>query len=154
MSRLVRLATTAEHLPLADLWRRSVEATHHFLSVKDIDTLYPEVRDIYLPAAALWVVVESGVIRGFIGLGGSTVYTDTSYRKVEMLFVDPPARATGIGSALLDFASHRYGRLCVDVNEQNPEARGFYEAKGFVARVRSALDGQGRPFPLLHMYRK
>ena len=47
----------------------------------------------------------------------------------------------------------REGPLTVDVNEQNPAALGFYEALGFVVVGRSPLDGDGRPFPLLHMLR-
>lgn len=41
--------------------------------------------------------------------------------------------------------------LSVDVNEQNPQAVGFYLHYGFVQTGRSPLDGEGRPFPLLHM---
>jgi putative acetyltransferase len=37
------------------------------------------------------------------------------------------------------------------VNEQNPQAVGFYEHIGFLITGRSTLDGQGKPFPLLHM---
>jgi ribosomal protein S18 acetylase RimI-like enzyme len=47
----------------------------------------------------------------------------------------------------------RDGDLTVDVNEQNPAARGFYEALGFVVVGRSPLDEGGRPFPVLHMRR-
>ena len=39
----------------------------------------------------------------------------------------------------------------VDVNEQNPQALGFYRHLGFEQVGRSPLDGQGRPFPLLHL---
>jgi putative acetyltransferase len=48
----------------------------------------------------------------------------------------------------------RDGDLTVDVNEQNPAARGFYEALGFVVVGRSPLDDGGRPFPILHMRRQ
>lgn len=37
------------------------------------------------------------------------------------------------------------------MNEQNPQAVGFYLHYGFVQTGRSPLDGEGRPFPLLHM---
>ncbi|MDA4833452.1 GNAT family N-acetyltransferase, partial [Enterobacter hormaechei] len=37
------------------------------------------------------------------------------------------------------------------VNEQNPDAHGFYRHCGFVAVGRSERDGSGRPFPLIHM---
>ncbi|MFU6774762.1 GNAT family N-acetyltransferase, partial [Pseudomonas aeruginosa] len=41
--------------------------------------------------------------------------------------------------------------LSVDVNEQNPQACGFYRHYGFRQTGRSATDSAGRPFPLLHM---
>ena len=39
------------------------------------------------------------------------------------------------------------------VNEQNPQARGFYEHMGFAVRERSELDEQGNPYPILFMER-
>jgi putative acetyltransferase len=41
--------------------------------------------------------------------------------------------------------------MTVDVNEQNTKAVGFYERIGFKRTGRSRLDGQGRPYPLLHL---
>jgi putative acetyltransferase len=38
----------------------------------------------------------------------------------------------------------------VDVNEQNPQAIGFYEHIGFKKVARSPLDEQGKPYPLFH----
>jgi putative acetyltransferase len=37
------------------------------------------------------------------------------------------------------------------VNEQNDQAVGFYRRMGFEVASRSAEDGLGQPFPLLHM---
>ena len=39
----------------------------------------------------------------------------------------------------------------VDVNEQNPQALGFYEHVGFEVFKKSEFDEQGNPFPILHM---
>lgn len=39
----------------------------------------------------------------------------------------------------------------MDVNEQNAQARGFYEHEGFEVIGRSETDEQGEPFPILHM---
>jgi putative acetyltransferase len=47
----------------------------------------------------------------------------------------------------------RYPALILDVNEQNPPAAGFYARQGFVVVGRSETDGEGRPFPLLHLNR-
>lgn len=38
-----------------------------------------------------------------------------------------------------------------DVNEHSPRAVSFYLANGFVIHSRSETDGQGNPFPLLHL---
>jgi hypothetical protein len=39
----------------------------------------------------------------------------------------------------------------LDVNEQNPQALGFYFKQGFEVIGRSEVDGMGQPYPLLHM---
>ena len=61
-------------------------------------------------------------------------------------------RAYARGRALVDHGKRQVpGELNVDVNEANPGARAFYAAYGFVEVARSATDGAGRPFPLLHL---
>ena len=79
---------------------------------------------------------------GFMGCNGP---------QVEMLFVDPACFRCGIGAALLAHAKAAHKRLTLDVNEQNPQALTFYERQGFGIVGRSAQDGQGMPYPLLHM---
>ena len=36
----IRQATACDHMALADLWRRSVEATHHFLPSGEVERLF------------------------------------------------------------------------------------------------------------------
>lgn len=43
------------------------------------------------------------------------------------------------------------GTKFVDVNEQNEQGVEFYRHMGFHVINRSEYDGQGRPFPLLHL---
>ncbi len=132
---------------LAQLWLRSVRATHDFLDEATVLALYPEVRDHYLPAVTLWLAEEaSGLCLGFMGLQVHEQGAD-----VAMLFIDPAARGQGLGRRLLDQARADHGALTVDVNEQNPQAWEFYRHYGFEQTGRSPLDGQGRPFPLIHM---
>lgn len=65
----IRKRVDADNTALVDLWERSVRATHDFLSEADIVELYPQVRDLYLPAVEVWVLVDDdGVAQGFIGL--------------------------------------------------------------------------------------
>jgi putative acetyltransferase len=68
-----------------------------------------------------------------------------------MLFVDAREHGRGVGSALLSFVVANSGVTQVDVNEQNAQAVEFYRRRGFAIVGRSARDGQGRPYPLLHM---
>jgi putative acetyltransferase len=134
----------ADDTVLGALWERSVRATHDFLPEDDIQRLLPLVRDTYLPMPALdvWVFEDSQGLAGFIATGG---------HNVEMLFIDPDRRGQGIGRQLLEHARARHDTLTVDVNEQNPQAVGFYLHYGFIQVARSPLDGEGKPFPLLHM---
>ena len=72
---------------------------------------------------------------------------------IEMLFIHPDHFRRGGGKMLIEHAQSMYLTVRLDVNEQNPQARRFYESQGFVVSGRSETDGQGRPFPLLHMQR-
>lgn len=140
---IIRQGIAADHPLLLDIWLRAVRATHHFLQPADIQALIAPLRDSYLPAVALSVAVDTdNTPLGFIGLSDD---------HVEMLFVDPDLHGQGIGRALLDHVRASRQALSVDVNEQNPQAVGFYLHYGFVQTGRSPLDGEGRPFPLLHM---
>ena len=140
---IIRQGIAADYQQLLDIWLRAVRATHHFLQPSDIDALLPQLQDVYFPAVELWVAVDTDdQPLGFIGFNEN---------HVEMLFVDPERHGQGIGRALLDFGRQSRNAMSVDVNEQNPEATGFYEHYGFVQTGRSPLDGEGRPFPLLHM---
>ncbi|CAB5584226.1 Uncharacterized N-acetyltransferase YjaB [Pseudomonas putida] len=140
---IIRQATNADHPYLLNIWLRSVRATHHFLKESDIEELLPQLRDIYLPAVELWVAVDAeDCPLGFVGLNEN---------HVEMLFIEPGLRGKGIGRTLLDHARRSRSQMSVDVNEQNPDAVGFYLHYGFIQTGRSPLDGEGRPFPLLHL---
>ena len=126
---------------LMDVWESSVRATHLFLEEADIVNLRPLVRD-GLNAVPLFAAMDAhGRIGGFAGVAGDML---------EMLFVHARARGRGIGRALLVRAVDA-GVTRLDVNEQNPDALGFYRHMGFEVVGRSPVDGQGRPFPLLHM---
>ncbi len=70
---------------------------------------------------------------------------------MEALFVDPEVRGQGVGAALVRHGLSRQPNMTTDVNEQNGQAVGFYEWMGFRRIGRSLLDGQGRPYPLIHL---
>ncbi|MGK3137931.1 acetyltransferase [Pantoea trifolii] len=128
---------------ITTVWEASVRATHHFLQDADIRALRPLVREQYLPMVELRIYRdEEQSIVGFLGVAEN---------RLEMLFVAPQVFGLGIGKQLLRFAIEQMNVSELDVNEQNPQALGFYQHQGFVITGRSPLDGQGNPFPLLHL---
>lgn len=120
-----------------------MRATHHFLSDADINSLKPLILEHYFDAVDLRVAKDGDdKIIGFIGV---------AEQNIEMLFISPAHRNKGVGSLLLKNAIKNQGASKVDVNEQNLHAIGFYQHLGFSIVGRSPFDGQGNPFPLLHL---
>ena len=107
---------------LIDVWEKSVRETHLFLSNKEID----EIKN-FVPMALKLVphlIIESdanGVPIAFMGIDD---------RKLEMLFIDLREQGKGLGRKLLEHGITNYGVKEVVVNEQNPQAKGFYEHMG------------------------
>jgi putative acetyltransferase len=133
----------SEYQTLVEVWEASVRATHHFLKEEDILYFRPLILNSYLDAVMLRCAKDNqGKILGFLGV---------SENNLEMLFIHPDNRGMGIGSKLLNYAIEELQVQKVDVNEQNEEALGFYLKKGFEVVGRSALDGSGKPYPILHM---
>ncbi|MGF1751724.1 GNAT family N-acetyltransferase [Vibrio cionasavignyae] len=128
---------------MLNVWENSVRATHNFITEEDIEFFKPIIIEQAFPAVTLRCVKdESGSIQGFVGVHGS---------KIEMLFILNKARGQGVGKALLQHAIEQLGATKVEVNEQNPQAVGFYDHMGFRVVSRSPLDDMGKPFPILHM---
>ena len=95
----------------------------------------------------LWVVCQKDTQEpvGFMGIQD---------RKIEMLFLHPAHFRKGLGRKLVQQAFDELDVEYVDVNEQNPEAKRFYERMGFEVFKRNELDSEGRAFPILEMKRK
>lgn len=132
----------AEWPALVSIWRSAVAATHEFLSAEDIDYYEKRLAGEYLGLVELTVADVGGIPAGFSGVADG---------KLEMLFIDQQHRGHGVGSALLQDAIAKIPGLLVDVNEQNPQAVGFYHHRGFITLGRSETDSDGRPFPILHL---
>ena len=140
-------ALRADWPALTALWEASVRATHHFLAEADIREIRAALEPEYFPQVELWVARGTGgQPLAFLG-----VSEGAAQARVEMLFVHPAAFGHGHGTRLLRHAVEELGASEVDVNEQNPAALAFYRARGFTVTGRSERDGQGRPFPLLHL---
>lgn len=136
-------AEKADYLQLIEIWEASVRATHDFLAEEDLLELKPLILEQYFDAVELTCARDGdGTILGFCGVHDGAI---------EMLFIAPEARGTGVGSLLASHAIQNQGATRVDVNEHNRQAIGFYQHMGFAVTGRSPLDGQGKPYPLLHM---
>ena len=68
-----------------------------------------------------------------------------------MLFLLPCERGKGLGKRLLQYGINNYGIITLTVNEQNPQAVGFYRHMGFEIYKRTDNDEEGNPYPLLYM---
>ncbi|PHS62403.1 MAG: acetyltransferase [Thalassobium sp.] len=136
-------AKPSEYPQLIEIWEASVRATHDFLAEQDLVELKPLILEQYFAAVELTVAKDTDAqILGFIGV---------SEGNIEMLFIAPDSRGLGVGKLLTCYAINNQQATRVDVNEQNEQALGFYQHLGFSVIGRSPLDGQGKPYPLLHM---
>lgn len=127
---------------LTALWETSVRATHYFLTEDDIQKLAPFVKAALSGIKTLIIVNDHSDPVAFMG-----IETD----KIEMLFVSPDYLGKGIGRKLAAIGITQYKVRYVDVNEQNPQAVGFYRHIGFEIFERTEQDEQGNPFPILKM---
>jgi putative acetyltransferase len=142
----IRRSSPEDAPALLEIWRRAVDATHDFLAPKDRQAIDALLAEHYFPTCDLLVAVDkAGAPIAFLGGSGRTI---------DALWVDPSVHGQGVGTCLLEeFAAGGAGTLEVDVNEQNHGVRQFYEKRGFRVVGRSALDGEGRPYPLLRLAR-
>ena len=122
-----------------------MRATHAFLSAQEILAIRDVVPQALAGVETLVVALEGSVPQGFMGAQAG---------RLEMLFLAPEARGRGLGRQLLEEAIARYSVEELTVNEQNPQAVGFYEHLGFRTYKRTELDEEGRPYPLLYMRRE
>lgn len=131
---------------LVNVWEESVRATHLFLSDDEINRIKAHVPQALAGVTHLIIAEdENGAPIAFMGIENGTL---------EMLFVAPKERGKGVGKRLILYGIERCGVERLAVNEQNPQAKGFYERMGFQVYKRTARDEQGNPYPLLHMRRK
>jgi putative acetyltransferase len=84
-------------------------------------------------------------------LGNPVAFMGVNPPMLEMLFVAPDQRGKGVGKHLIRYGIDHLGVTRLAVNEQNPQAKGFYEHMGFTVYKRTDHDEQGQPYPLLYM---
>ena len=128
------------------IWKASVRATHLFLSDAEVRKITGYVPQAMTLVSHLVIAErEADCPVAFMGVEG---------QRLEMLFLSPEKRGTGLGRQLLDYGIRRYDIREVTVNEQNPQAVGFYKDMDFAVYKRTDLDEAGDPYPFLYMKRQ
>lgn len=142
MSHPIRLALAENYPRIMEIWESAVKATHHFLAEEDFIYFKKVIPQDYLPDLEVYLIMENGIAEGFAAVAEG---------HLEMLFIHNDVRGKGLGRTLYKFMKDTTGLTKVDVNEQNPQAIGFYEKMGFRQTGRSEKDGSGKDYPIIHM---
>lgn len=128
---------------LLEVWEDSVKATHLFLSTEEIKNIKEYVPQALKEIEHLIIMEnENHTPVAFMGI------EDT---KLEMLFIRNSERKKGLGKQLLNYGIEKYNVNEITVNEQNPNAKEFYEHMGFKIYKKTEFDEQGNPYPIWYM---
>lgn len=141
IKEIIKLNQSTEQ-ELLTIWESSVRATHKFLNNDEILQIRNYVPQAFKQVEHLLIIIDHEQIKGFMGING---------QKVEIFFINAKARGKGYGRKLLNYGMQKLNIDELAVNEQNPQAVGFYEHLGFKVVERSATDDQGNPYPILRM---
>ena len=128
---------------LLKIWEDSIKSTHLFLSNEEIENIKKYVPQALNKVQHLVIIKdEFNMPIAFMGIEN---------QKLEMLFIKNSEREKGLGKQLINYGIENYNINELAVNEQNPQAKGFYEHMGFKTYKRTELDEQGNPYPILYM---
>ena len=116
---------------LLEVWEDSVKATHLFLSNEEIKNIKEYVPQALKEIEHLIIMEnENNTPIAFMGIEG---------KKLEMLFIKNSERGKGLGKQLLNYGIEKYDVNELTVNEQNPNAKGFYEHMEFKTYKRTEV---------------
>lgn len=111
---------------LIDIWRKANALAHPFLADDFVEYVAKAMREIFLPNAQTWVIVEHNQPLGFIAL----LEGETGW-EIGGLFLAPDHHGKGLGQKMVNHAVDLHGSLSVEVFEQNTIGRQFYDRYGF-----------------------
>ncbi|MDO4363310.1 MAG: GNAT family N-acetyltransferase [Clostridia bacterium] len=146
--KIKKIINKTEHIidTLLGIWENSVRSTHKFLTDAEIENIKKYVPSALYSVDELYTAEsDDGQITGFMGINSN---------RLEMLFVSSTNIGRGYGKLLLLYGIKNCGVNELTVNEQNPDAVGFYRYMGFEVYKRTDTDEEGNLYPLLYMKRK
>ena len=138
----IRAALEADYPAIMRIWENSVRATHDFLKEEDLQLYKKLIPIAYLPQLKAFIMESNAHPCAFFAVSDDNL---------EMLFVDTEYRGQGVGALALTYVLENLQVYKVDVNEQNQQAVDFYLKKGYKLVERSAVDGMGKSYPILHL---
>ena len=116
---------------LLEVWEDSVKATHLFLSTEEMENIKEYVPQALKEIEHLIIMEnENHTPIAFMVIEGT---------KLEMLFIKNSEREKGLGKQLLNYGIEKYDVNELTVNEQNPNAKGFYEHMEFKTYKRTEV---------------
>lgn len=128
---------------LLEVWEDSVKAIHLFLSNDEIKNIKEYVSQAIGGVSHLVIIENEN--------NQSITFMGIEDRKLEMLFIRNSKIGEGLGKKLLNYGIENYNVNELVVNEQNLNAKGFYEYIGFRTFKRTELDEQGNLYSILYM---
>lgn len=139
---MIQKLNLEHHNRLLEIWESAVLHTHDFLRSEDFE-YYKQNLPTYFEFVSLYgCFTTDNVLVGFMGIAEDSL---------EMLFIHNDYRRQGWGQLLLSYGIKEVNVKKIDVNEQNKQALDFYLHNGFKQIGRSALDAQGKDYPILHL---
>ena len=123
--QIIAVSERPEHFiqSLVEVWEKSVRVTHLFLSDSEIENIKDYVPQALRGIESLVIAEEGNHIPvAFMGIEEGSL---------EMLFITPKERGKDLGKQLIQYGIEKYSVKSLAVNEQNPQAKGFYEHMGF-----------------------
>lgn len=138
---LIRELSRPEDLPaVVEIWLDASILAHDFMPPAFWERKVADMRDIYLPAATVYLALIDQRIAGFYALQDNTLAA---------IFVAPDLQGKGIGKRLLDHAiAHTTARnkmlsrevpLTLAVYQSNLRSIAFYQNAGFT-KIKEQLD--------------
>jgi len=127
---------------MLNVWEVSVLAAHHFLKREDFLEIKAMLQTFVFTQLDAFCLIKDDKIAGFMGV---------HEQKIEMLFLEPENIGKGYAKRLPAFAFKNFGINRVDVNEQNTNAKLFYEKMAFEVYDRTGFDDMGKNYPILKM---
>lgn len=138
---LIRELSRPEDLPaVVEIWLEASILAHDFMPSEFWASKVADMRDIYLPAATVYLAIIDQQIAGFYALQDNTLAA---------IFVAPNKQGEGIGTQLLKHAiAHTEARnqrlsqetpLTLAVYQSNLRSTAFYQNAGFVT-IKEQID--------------